>query len=454
MEKYCRYAASTCRAFHRGTDGAVALIFGLAFIPLMLAAGAALDYSRASTMQSELKRRADSAALAAAKAATDYYQANCGGEDDGGGDDKGKCRANAIKAGSDSAQRFFSNIALPVGDLKTKVEIGQGKDGWSATASFSGRVSTAVMKIARVEAMPISGSASAAIGFTGKSNLNFYLLLDNSSSMGIAATQADMTLMRTVTSGKMLFGFTDVTSCVFACHEPGYSSVYYDVPKSRGVRFRIDDLRDATLGLVNLAKATAGQSNVGDIRMGAYAFSNTVNTLANIDASLNDVSDAVTKLDLPTVSDGTQIADAIDWLGNNVLKSGGKGSSKSPVEIVFLVTDGVEGGARTGWRSRNYPTGSIFGIPNVTGTISETACDNLKKKGATVAVVYTTYVPFPGDQRFDNMVTPFIDLIQPRLEACASPGYFFVASNPGDIGSGMQTLFRKAIDAAVLRLTH
>jgi Flp pilus assembly protein TadG len=53
--------------FSRDQRGNVAMMFGLATIPMMAAAGTALDYSRASTSQSRIHAAIDSAALAAGK---------------------------------------------------------------------------------------------------------------------------------------------------------------------------------------------------------------------------------------------------------------------------------------------------------------------------------------------------------------------------------------------------
>ena len=54
--------------FQSDTSGAVALMFGLALLPLLGVAGAALDYSRASQVRTSLSSALDSAVLRVAKA--------------------------------------------------------------------------------------------------------------------------------------------------------------------------------------------------------------------------------------------------------------------------------------------------------------------------------------------------------------------------------------------------
>src|SRR6185295_16347823 len=54
-----------CR-FASNASGGIAVIFGLALIPMALATGAAVDYSRASATRTELQKALDAALLAGA----------------------------------------------------------------------------------------------------------------------------------------------------------------------------------------------------------------------------------------------------------------------------------------------------------------------------------------------------------------------------------------------------
>ncbi len=54
--------------FSTADNGATAVTFAIAVLPLLGLVGAALDYSRAAAVRSDLQRRGDMAALAAAKA--------------------------------------------------------------------------------------------------------------------------------------------------------------------------------------------------------------------------------------------------------------------------------------------------------------------------------------------------------------------------------------------------
>jgi Flp pilus assembly protein TadG len=53
--------------FVQNRDGNVAMLFGLALLPIMATTGAAIDYSRASDARTQLQNAIDSTALAVAK---------------------------------------------------------------------------------------------------------------------------------------------------------------------------------------------------------------------------------------------------------------------------------------------------------------------------------------------------------------------------------------------------
>lgn len=446
-----RPAPQDARRLLADSTGAVAIFFGLAFIPMMLAMGAAVDYTAAITLRSHLEHLSDSAALAAAKAAA-QKDASCGPNPAGNNEDNYKgCGKNDIIAHGKGAGAQFLNSDAAFQNTNRNTQIAVSKNdngGWSATVSYSVASRTSVMKIVGINYVPISGSVTSSVAFGTQAYLNFHLLLDRSMSMGIGATANDIARMQSL------------TGCAFGCHTSGYESKYYNQPKAQGIRFRIDDLRDATGALVSQAQKTAAASDSNHIFMGAYAFNHKVTSLVEMTSDLSRVASAVQALDLPTQDDGTQSADALAWV-NNKVKSGGTGlSSASPQEIVFLVTDGVDDGIYTGWTGMRAP----YGLPLSwwpksmtranTGAFPVGACDGLKNKGVIVAVVYTTYVPFVGTEQYDRLIGPFAANISPNLESCASKGFFFVASQPGDIAKGMQHLFDKALAASALRLTR
>src|SRR5579885_3275689 len=53
----------TVRRFVRAEEGNIAVIFGIAIIPILAAVGAAIDYARAATARTQMQNALDSTAL-------------------------------------------------------------------------------------------------------------------------------------------------------------------------------------------------------------------------------------------------------------------------------------------------------------------------------------------------------------------------------------------------------
>lgn len=119
-------------------SGSTAVIFGLALLPLMLVAGAAVDLTRVSRARTSLQSAVDAAALAAVK--------------------------NATLPGASREQLARSTVFANLGPLKAQINPtvsgatpAAGKYAVTATAN----VETSVMKLMRMESVPITAKATA-----------------------------------------------------------------------------------------------------------------------------------------------------------------------------------------------------------------------------------------------------------------------------------------------------
>lgn len=131
--------AYAVRRFARARSGQMAVIFGIALLPLLLAAGAAFDLSQVSRTKSALQAAVDSAALVGAK--------------------------NASLSASARQQLARSTVIANLGSLNARISpTVQGSapaaDKYSVTATAS--VPTSVMKLMRLDTVPISAKATAA----------------------------------------------------------------------------------------------------------------------------------------------------------------------------------------------------------------------------------------------------------------------------------------------------
>jgi Flp pilus assembly protein TadG len=153
-----------CKDFLSSNGGNVALTTGLCAIPLMLIAGAALDYMRASQSAATLQAAVDSAALAGgASPNTDEAMV------------KQLVRDYLARNGAEEITGSIDEIKIERPDEKTfKVTTG-------------GRISTTLMQIAGIKDMDI-GAVSEVMRDYGQ--LEVALVLDNTASMRGSKLQA------------------------------------------------------------------------------------------------------------------------------------------------------------------------------------------------------------------------------------------------------------------------
>jgi Flp pilus assembly protein TadG len=145
------------KRFGSDRSGATAVVFGLAVIPLVVAAGAALDYGRASAAKLQLQRAVDAAALALVKDAP-------------AGDDR-----QIKKRGEELVKALLSGAK----DISTdKITISRESQAVRVVASAT--MKTAFMALAGFDTLSISSEAQAAWGMT---NIELALVLDNTGSM-------------------------------------------------------------------------------------------------------------------------------------------------------------------------------------------------------------------------------------------------------------------------------
>ena len=84
-------------------------------------------------------------------------------------------------------------------------------DSLFVTVSYTASVPTTLTRLMGITALPITGRSTAVAQFP--KYVDFYLLLDNSPSMGLAATTTDISNMQVAAGG-----------CAFACHQHTFNA--------------------------------------------------------------------------------------------------------------------------------------------------------------------------------------------------------------------------------------
>ncbi|WJH40148.1 pilus assembly protein TadG-related protein [Aliirhizobium terrae] len=436
----------------------------LILVPLIGAAGLAIDFGRALSLRNELMGAADAAALGAISQGTAGYKAiqqmkqDCQitiAQDDG--------RKLFLSQRSVSVENAFTDMPVEVGiDVQRKAGI------ITSVVSFSAHVPTTFMRLLGKNEMTITGSATAGYGAQGKSYTDFYMLLDNTPSMGIAATTAEIARMKKLTQAY------NGRECAFACHVGYYdnkgkfieSQNTYQVAKNNKVTLRIDVVAKAAKTLIDRIVDTAAvneQYRVASYSFGKYALEPgyRIDKLASLTLDMKSAGDATEDVALMTTDHDwfndnalTSFDVALTAIGKEISGNGGGGASAAdPGKIVYFVTDGVADHLKPGGKC----AGSWEGEKGRCHEPINTAyCKALKDRKIKIAVLYTTYVPLDGDGTWDGYIkNVFANKIASKLQECASPELFFEVGPDDDMEAAMVKLFIQATGGTTgLRLTN
>ena len=411
-------------------SGNFGITTALVAVPLIAAGGLALDITNAMLVRTELQNAADAAAVGAIADSSPAVAAAMAMTSDG-----------TVTIGqSDANKLFYGQASSDIQNIPVNVSAGVMRTGnvVSSTVNFSANVPTTLSQIIGKTSIPVSGSASAQ--YQTATFMDFYMLLDNTPSMGIGATITDINKMVANTSDK----------CAFACHDSSNKNNYYELAKSLGVQTRIGVVGLATQSLTDTAKTNRVTSD--QYRMAVYTFGKDTSTigLTNVSPLSSDmaqVSDAISKnVDLMSVhgqndnSDQDTSFDAMLTQLAPIIGTGGSGKTSSDRQkVLFLVTDGVGDSYKPNTCTKPT-TGGRCQEPLATAF-----CQPLKNQNIKIAILYTTYFPLPTNGWYNQWIAPFQSQIGTNLQTCASPGLYFEVSPTQGISDAMNALFKKAV---------
>ncbi len=437
--------------------GNFAIMGAIAIVPILGSAGMAVDFSRAMDLKSKLQDAADMAVLGSiAERSAGVAQA------------VGMTTNGPVPLSEAEAEAFFkaqSGGALSgVAEEGTEVEKAASqdvkldlvkasvtKDGKDIKAKLTYQVTlkTSFLRIIGKDSITVSGSASAV--YQTQSFMDFYMLLDNTPSMGVAATPADVDKMIAATKNVSDAGSRN---CAFACHivaENGdiNANSNYFVAKTNGVAIRIDVVAKAVKALTD--EAERQQSYANQFRMAAYTFGETAQDVkllkvAELTADLSKVKTGTQNIKLMSIpyqgynnDQQTSFDSALTKINAEISAPGSGTTSANPEKVVFFVSDGVGDSNKPKGCTKKL-TGSRCQEP-----IDITYCKTLKDRGIKIAVLYTTYLPLPNNSWYNSWIAPFQTEIGTRMQDCASPGFYFEVSPTQGIETAMKALFNKVI---------
>ncbi|HEX7799273.1 MAG TPA: TadE/TadG family type IV pilus assembly protein [Asticcacaulis sp.] len=426
------------RRFPRARAGNAVLIFALVMPVLLMAIGGAIDFGRAVQLRVAMQDAADVASLGAVAINSAAYKVALQMGD------------GEITAGTQQAHDIYVSDMISAPELSTPIITTQ--------VSKSGTVLTSNVSVSanyKPYLLQLFGFATLPLSVTSKSSstippyIDFYLLLDNSPSMGLGATTADINKLVSATS-KM----SSDANCAFACHLSGSTTDYYSLARKVGVTMRIDVVREATQNLMTTAKNT--QTLNGQYRMAIYDFgvaadkiSQTAPPAYQVSALTSNLtqsaSDAGT-IDLMTIpaqnynSDRQSNFSSVLASMNTAIPTPGNGTSATnPQKVLFMVSDGLNDGYDCAYGSCRRIT-----------PLDISQCTAMKARGVRIAVLYTTYLLLDKGQNsfFDGNVRKYVtptDQIATNMQACASPGLYFAVGPDEGISEAMTALFNKVV---------
>ncbi|KQO79715.1 pilus assembly protein TadG-related protein [Rhizobium sp. Leaf262] len=421
------------RNFWQDKSGNFGILTALMVVPIFGAAGVALDISQAMEVKADLQQAADAAVLSAVAKMSAHVEAARKMSGDG-----------AIVLPDDEAMNFFKSDAVGRNDFEVEsVDVSVEKVGnvVQAAVAFQATVNTSLTRILGKQFVTVSGKATAK--YETEMFSDFYLLLDNTPSMGVGATPSDVATLVANTSDK----------CAFACHivKDGVAdqNSYYFKAKKLGVTTRINVVAKATASLMDTAVAT--RKNVNQYRMAVYTFGEKAEDtklleVSPLSADLANAKKKAADIDLMSIPsqgyNNDQMTDfdrAMTQIADKIGKPGNGASSATPDKVVFFVSDGVGDSYK--------PTGCTKKLNGgrCQEPIDTKLCTALKNKGYRIAVLYTTYLPLPTNDWYNTWISPFQSQIGSKMQECASPGLYFEVSPTEGISDAMSALFKRII---------
>jgi len=424
--------------------GNVAIMMALIMPMMMIMVGFAIDYAHAVDIQHRINAAADTGVLAAVAPNTAY--------DDGSYQNAYKNHV-MYNLAVDTFSANTQNISVTP---STNITITPTTSGntlvYTAQISWTASVPTWFSGVIGINSMPIAGVASAVT--SPPVYIRYFILVDNSQSMGIGATATDMSNLYTLVQNTPNQATGSETGCVFGCHvtQVGNTGVMQSqsneaLAHANGITLRIDS---ASSAIQNIIQTAIGyESPVSpNISIGLYTMSDYPSTtVTQVFAPTTSLSQyQTTTVDLgANNTNGIADSDFYDQINQfitNYLPAQGTGlTASSPVNYVFIITDGM------------VDTPGCGSFNHCTNAFQSSYCTQLKTK-ANVGVIYTTYLPiYSGNNaangyeyNYSQLAASYVSSIPTNLQACAtSTAFYYQASDGPSISAGMQTLFANSL---------
>ncbi|MDB5654837.1 MAG: hypothetical protein JWQ94_2450 [Tardiphaga sp.] len=460
--------------FRSDQRGSIALLYGIVVVPVIIAMGCAVDYSRAASVRSALQGAADAASVGSVSAKSKGFLAAQLMTQDG-----------PVSDGVDDANAFFNARAGMIGDvsnIKPTITVVKSGKFIVSNVQFTADVTTTFMAIAGWRSMTVKGASTSEASLP--TFLDFYLMLDVSGSMGLPSTNDEQSRLAKINPDNYQ---QYPKGCTFACHFTAANAcnnasqkyntsgkcLGYDLSRTNGgsgspvtacsspglsncIQLRADAVGYAVQQLLVTANATRkvdDQFKVGlyPFIQKLYAYAALTKSISGSDTNPSTINYAAANLatlldtgqNTTLGSGGTHFENAFPTMESMITNIGTGASVNDRLPFVFLITDGAQ--------NNQTQSGGNWSGSNHATVLDATLCTSLRKK-LTIAVLYIPYEPIQNPTSFANnedyYVNDIIPSIPGALKACASDGFFFTANTPADITAALNAMFKQALVSA------
>lgn len=204
-----RSFSSLLNRFRRDQRGNIAVIFGIACIPLISAVGCAIDYSEATRMKAKLQSAADAAAVASISQNSPGWLAASTMTGNG-----------EVTAAETAATNIFNgnitganNSLFTLNSKTTTATVTKTGPTLTSTVTFSANVPVTFMKVLGYTQLTVTGSSSATSSLS--LYLDFYVMLDVSGSMGLPSDANGQSALNNINPDNYS---AYPSGCTLACH--------------------------------------------------------------------------------------------------------------------------------------------------------------------------------------------------------------------------------------------
>jgi Flp pilus assembly protein TadG len=476
----------------RDTRATALVLMAVGMLALSTATGVGVDFARGLNFKSDLQGAVDAAAIAGASLYLNNGYAT-----------------QATAAANDYLTKAVAG--LPTNNGVSSTVAVSSSAPWVVTVTASATINSSFNGLLE-NTIPVSVTATAN-GPTNP-NIDFYLLLDSSPSMAIAATQAGINTMVANTQGQCdsaPYGGSNC-GCAFACHEsnPSNESNYipvgtgspactgptqivggtglppsidlggqsqavsgryystnftncsvsgtgnpngednYALARALGVTLRIDNLTTATQNLMTTAQTTETTESA------VYRVA-----IDTFDVNFNTIQGLTSNLSAAQTSAGN-IAQLEVYSNNWLTSSNNNSDADTNIDNAMTSINTLMPNPGNGTNAPNdTPQEVLFFVTDgvededvsgsrVQSLMNTSWCSTIKNRGIRIAVLYTVYYPLPTNGWYNTYISPFDPNISSTMQSCASPGLFFAVQTGGDISAAMAALFNSAVQSAYI----